>query len=192
MREIALHLLDIAQNSAEAHARTIVIKVHEDTKTDLLQLSVQDDGCGMDAQTAMKVMDPFYTSRTTRKVGLGIPLFKEAAEACNGFLKIDTKPGGGTQVDIQFQRSHIDRMPLGDLASTFFDLLVGYPNIHFIFEYSMDNKEFLCDDTPIKAELAGVSLTEPSVLGFLREYLDSGIDHVQSTSNSAKANRKNE
>lgn len=174
-----MHLMDIAQNSAVAEAKQITIRVQEDRKADLLQLSVQDDGKGMDAETIKKVIDPFYTSRTTRKVGLGIPLLKEAAEACNGCLTIESILGSGTTVKIHFQRSHIDRMPLGDLAGTIFSLVIAYPAIHFIFEYSMDDEKFIYDDAPIKEELQGMSLTEPGVLSFIREYLEGGVEQVK-------------
>lgn len=180
MRELSLHLLDIAENSIAAGAKNITIQVIEDTHKDLLQMSVKDDGRGMDQETVQKVIDPFYTSRTTRKVGLGIPLLKEAAEACNGNLVIRSTIGIGTTLEVWFQRSHIDRMPLGDLASTMLNLQVTNPDIHWIFDYRFDDHEFLYDDTLIKAELEGVSLTEPPVLNCLREMLESGIIEVQS------------
>ena len=180
MRELSLHLLDIAENSVAANASQVKIVVVEDSRTDLLQMSVEDNGKGMDAEMVAKVVDPFVTSRTTRKVGLGIPLLKEAAEACNGFLKIDSKVGIGTTIFVQFQRSNIDRMPLGNLEDTFFQLLVSNPSIHWIFEYKVNEAVFEFDDAPIKAELGDLPLTEPSILGFLRETLTTGIHDLQS------------
>ena len=125
MREIALHLLDLAENSVSAGAKNITIAICEDQRADKLTTSIADDGRGMDAETVKKVIDPFYTSRTTRKVGLGIPLFKGAAEDCNGTLTIASTPGLGTTVTATFQHSHIDRMPLGNLPETFLGLTVG-------------------------------------------------------------------
>lgn len=180
MRELSLHLLDIAENSIAAGARNILIQVTENLRTDLLQMSIEDDGRGMDQETIKKVIDPFYTSRTTRKVGLGIPLLKEAAEACNGNLEITSSPGMGTKVIVWFQRSHIDRMPLGDLATTMLDLEIANPDIHWIFEYHFNDCEFLFDDAPVKKELAGVSMTEPPVLNCLREMLENGLSNAQS------------
>lgn len=180
MRELSLHLLDIAENSIAAGAKNIIIRVNENTRDDLLQMSIEDDGRGMDQETIKKVIDPFYTSRTTRKVGLGIPLLKEAAEACNGNLEILSTPGKGTQVKVWFQRSHIDRMPLGDLASTMLDLEIANPDIHWVLEYHFDDCEFLFDDAPVKIELAGVLMTEPPVLNCLREMLEQGISEAQS------------
>jgi anti-sigma regulatory factor (Ser/Thr protein kinase) len=178
VRELSLHLLDIAENSIAAGAKDVEIKVLEDTRTDLLQMSVQDNGKGMDAEMVAKVVDPFTTTRTTRKVGLGIPLLKEAAEACNGFLKIDSTPGKGTFLFVQFQRSHIDRMPLGDVADTFLHLIVANPAIHWIFDYRVDDKVFTVDDAPIKVELQGISLTEPAILNYLRELFETGIREI--------------
>jgi len=178
MRELSLHLLDIAENSIAANASEIRVSVIESSLLDLLQMSVQDNGKGMDAETAAQVVDPFYTSRTTRKVGLGIPLLKEAAEACNGFLTLQSEPGVGTRLDVQFQRSHIDRMPLGNLADTFIQLLVMNPSIHLVFLYKVDDREFNMDYAEIQEALDGVSLTEPPVLNTIREMVETGIRDV--------------
>jgi hypothetical protein len=175
VRELSLHLLDIAENSVAANASQIKITVIEDKQADLLQMSVEDNGKGMTPEMAAQVIDPFVTSRTTRKVGLGIPLLKEAAEACNGSLKITSAVGVGTTLFVQFQRSHIDRMPLGDLCDTFLQLLIANPNIHWLFNYRVDERSFEFDDAPIKAELEGISLTEPDVLNYLRQTIETGI-----------------
>lgn len=179
MRELALHLLDIAENSAAAGAKTIRIEIREDSKNDRLVMKVIDDGKGMSEDMVKRVTDPFVTSRTTRKVGLGIPLLKEAAELCNGSLTIKSKLGEGTDVTVDFQRSHIDRMPLGDLSTTFLNLMIAHPAIHFIFSYEVDSETFYLDDSSIKGELQGVSLTEPVILTFLRNLFESGISSIQ-------------
>lgn len=179
MRELALHLLDIAENSVAAKAANIKITVGEYMSTDRLYMSVQDDGVGMNAEMVARVIDPFFTSRTTRKVGLGIPLLKEAAEACNGYLRIHSEPGQGTLLDVEFQHSHIDRMPLGDLPATILHLVIGYPHIHWVFNYSTDQADFLFDDAPIKNELQDLSLSEPDVISFLRSLLYEGVQNLQ-------------
>jgi hypothetical protein len=184
LRELSLHILDIAENSISAKAKDITIEVVEDLKLDLLKLSIQDDGCGMTPEMAASVIDPFVTTRTTRKVGLGIPLLKEAAEACKGGLSLESKVGEGTRIDVQFQRSHIDRMPLGDLVTTMLHLEVANPAIHWTFKYRFNDQEFIFDDEPIKAELEGVSLSEPSILSCLREMLQSGIDEARANHDS--------
>lgn len=179
MRELALHLLDIAHNSVSARAQNITIWVIEDAAADRLHLAVEDDGCGMDAETVQRVVDPFVTSRTTRNVGLGIPLLKAAAEACAGFLEIKSQPGLGTRIDIEFQRSHIDRMPLGDIAETILTLVVGCPEVHWRLIYQFGQDIFELDDAEIKQTLDGIPLTEPSVLGYLRETIREGIAQIQ-------------
>ncbi len=179
MRELTLHLLDIAANSISALSQNISIDVLEDTRTDRLLIRVKDDGKGMDAEMVAKVIDPFVTSRTTRKVGLGIPLLKAAAEACNGWFKIESEAGKGTLVEVEFQRSHIDRMPLGDLPSTFLTLLIGSSQIHWVFRYKVDDLEFFFDDAPIKLVLDNLPLSDPLIIGFLRDHLTEGIQSVQ-------------
>jgi anti-sigma regulatory factor (Ser/Thr protein kinase) len=179
LREIALHLLDIAENSVVANATRVEILVDEDLQNDRLKTVVQDNGKGMDAEMLARVADPFVTSRTTRNVGLGIPLFKAAAEACNGYFTISSKLGEGTRLEAEFQHSHIDRMPLGDLSGTMLHLVIGHPDVHWLFQYQAGDNAFTFDDGPIKEELGDVPLTEPAVLTFLREMLEEGIARVK-------------
>lgn len=179
LRELALHLLDLAENSVAAGAQNVTITIVEDLKADRLQLAVEDDGRGMDAEMAAMVTNPFITTRTTRKVGLGLPFLKEAAEMCNGGLTIDSKPGVGTRITAEFQRGHIDRMPLGDVATTLLTLVVGWPQVHWALRYRCDENEFVFDDEPIKQELGDIPLSEPSVLVFVRALLEDGIAAVR-------------
>lgn len=184
MREIVLHLLDLAENSVSAGAKTIIIEVREDLEHDLLTASIEDDGRGMDEETVKKITDPFYTSRTTRSVGLGIPLLKEAAEACEGGLTIHSKPRAGTRVEVKFRHSHIDRMPLGNLKTTFIGLTVAHPDVHWIFRYAARNPKgteetFEFDDEPVKNILVDVPLTHPDVLAYLGETLGQGLEETR-------------
>lgn len=142
-------------------------------------MMITDDGTGMDAETAAHVTDPFVTSRTTRKVGLGLPFLKMAAESCGGFLTLQSQEGVGTRVEVEFQRSHIDRMPLGDLSGTILSLEIGFPQVHWIFTYRGNDEEYRFDDAVIKKELEGIPLSEPAVIHFLREMIDDGIQAVQ-------------
>ncbi len=187
MKEIALHLLDLAENSVSAGAQTVKIAICEDLNTDVLTASIEDDGRGMDAETVRKVTDPFYTSRTTRKVGLGIPLLKGAAEETNGGLSIASQLGVGTRVEVTFQHSHIDRMPLGNLPTTFLGLSVAHPDIHWIFNYTARKNSseeiFEYDDEPIKETLDGLPITHPEVLTYLRGMLEDGINGAQKVLN---------
>lgn len=179
MRELALHILDIAENSISAGANTIRITVIENMQDDIMKILIEDDGNGMDDEMVAKITDPFITSRTTRKVGLGLPFYKAAAEACEGSFSIRSKPGVGTTVEAVFKHSHIDRMPLGDIVSTLLTLIIGTPEVHFIFEYQVDGESFIFDDEPIKQTLAGVSLSEPAVMKYIRENLQTGIENIQ-------------
>jgi len=181
VREIALHLLDIAENSVAAQGRNISIEVVEDLISDLLSLSVTDDGRGMDERTAQQVLDPFYTTRTTRKVGLGIPLLKLAAEQAGGGLSLKTALGKGTKIEASFRHSHIDRMPLGDLSMTFLTLLVAYPHVHWVFAYRVvdaagQSREFEFDDVELKTALGDTPLTEPQILKFVRGMFEEGVE----------------
>lgn len=181
MRELSLHLLDIAENSVAAGATDIAISVIEDTTTDRLIMTVEDNGKGMDPEILAKVADPFVTTRTTRKVGLGIPLLKEAAEFCNGNLEIHSTQGIGTKIQVTFEHSHIDRMPVGDLAETFRSLVIGYPKIHWSFLYQVNQNNFTFDTEPIYAILGDVAPTEPAVLAYITDMLREGISDVQTS-----------
>ncbi|HEX5838868.1 MAG TPA: ATP-binding protein [Anaerolineales bacterium] len=183
MREIALHLLDIAENSVAAEGKNISVHVLEDLVQDRLTVSVIDDGRGMDAATVEQVQDPFYTTRTTRPVGLGIPLLKLAAEQADGSFSLQSEPGKGAWVEAEFRHSHIDRMPLGDLSATFLTLLISHPNIDWTFLYRLTDKnrksrEFLFESAELKNELGDISLTEPEVLTFLRGIFEEGIEEA--------------
>lgn len=183
MREIALHLLDIAENSVAAGGKNISVHVLENLVQDRLTVSVIDDGRGMDAATLEQVQDPFYTTRTTRSVGLGIPLLKLAAEQADGNFSLQSEPSKGTWVEAEFRHSHIDRMPLGDLSATFLTLLVSHPQIDWTFLYRVtdtnkDSREFLFESADLKRELGDISLTEPEVLTFLRGIFEEGIEEV--------------
>jgi hypothetical protein len=183
MREIALHLLDIAENSVAAESKNISVHVHEDLFHDRLTTSVIDDGRGMDQETAERVQDPFYTTRTTRTVGLGIPLLKLAAEMADGSFSLQSEPGQGAWAEAEFRHSHIDRMPLGDLSSTFLTLLISHPQIDWTFLYRLTDKnkqshDFLFESAELKSELGDISLTEPEVLTFLRSIFEEGIEEV--------------
>lgn len=178
MRELSLHLLDIAENSINANAKKIIIVVSEDSRLDLLQMSVDDDGRGMSPEMVAQVTDPFVTTRTTRKVGLGIPLLKSAAEACNGSLKISSTLSVGTSLFVEFQRSHIDRMPIGDLITTILQLVISNPQVNWVFEYRFNKNSAVFDDALIKQELGDVPMTEPAILNCLRDMLESMIFEI--------------
>jgi anti-sigma regulatory factor (Ser/Thr protein kinase) len=179
LKEISLHILDLAENSVNAGATEIQICVAENIKNDELVVNIKDNGCGMDAEKVKRITDPFVTSRTTRKVGLGIPFFKAAAEACEGSFEISSEVGHGTLVSVEFRHSHIDRMPLGDLKGTFLNLLIGNSDIRWIFRYEYNENVFEFDSQPVKEILGDLPLSDPQVIKFLRGSISEGIDQAR-------------
>lgn len=181
MKELSLHILDIAENSVNAGAGNISITIEENKLKNLLTIVIEDDGKGMNAEMVARVTDPFTTSRTTRKVGLGIPFLKAAAEACNGKLEIRSAVGKGTRVETTFQLDHIDRMPMGNIQSTFLDLLVGYPDIHWIFNYTIDENTYTLDSEPLRKILQEIPYSDPGVLKYLKHEINSGMLNLELT-----------
>ncbi len=171
MRELSMHILDLAQNSIAAGATEVTISVEANTKADYLRIAMRDDGRGMSEEQLASVRDPFYTTRTTRRVGLGIPMLAEAARACGGDMRIASSPGKGTSWTAMFQLSHIDRAPLGDVASTLVALIAANPDIRFRYTQSVDGSEFRLDTDEIKAQLDGVPINEGAVLKWIGDYV---------------------
>lgn len=171
MTEISLNILDVAQNSVRAGAKLITLSVMADVKGDRLLIIIDDDGCGMSPEQLKSVTDPFFTTRTTRKVGLGIPFFKQAAEDTGGKFEINSEVGKGTQVKAEFVISHIDRMPLGDISSTIHSLVTLNQHIDFLYTYRFDDKEFTLDTRELRVILDGVPFDTPEVSVFIDNYL---------------------
>ena len=145
MEDLSLHILDIAENSISASAKRIEIRIDEDEGKDLLTIEIKDDGKGMDEQTLQKVLDPFFTTRTTRRVGLGLSLLAQAARETDGNLELDSRNGEGTTVRAAFRFSHPDRKPMGDIDETIRTLVVGYPGIDFLYEHRKNNSIYRFD-----------------------------------------------
>jgi predicted metal-dependent phosphoesterase TrpH len=172
MEDLALHILDIVQNSLEAGAGRIEIEITENLRDNLLTIVVRDNGRGMDPETVAKVTDPFFTTRTTRRVGMGIPLLGAAARAAGGMLTIDSKPGQGTSIRATFQHTHLDRAPLGDIETTLMVLLAGQPGRSICFRHRVDDREFELDSLDFRA--ADIDLASPEGLAILREAIRRG------------------
>jgi len=178
LRELSLHILDIAENSLNAGATRVTIEVLEDTRVDQFVIRVVDNGRGMDAEAIRRAGDPFFTTRTTRRVGLGIPFLKQATELCDGSFAIESVLGKGTTITATFQHSHINRMPLGDLPNTILTLVVGNPQTDFVYRHRLDERFFEFDTRPIKAELGDVPLSEPSVIEYLRREISDSLAQI--------------
>lgn len=178
MRELSMHILDLAQNSISAGATRLEIEVGADTAVDRLTISLQDDGLGMDADFVAAVRDPFVTTRTTRRVGLGIPMFAEAARICDGRLAIQSSPGKGTYLAATFRLSHIDRAPLGDIASTLVSIIAANPDLRLKYTQRVDGRAFTLDTDELKAHLDGIPLSEAPVLRWIRDYVEEGTSEA--------------
>lgn len=178
MKDIAEHILDITQNSIRAEATTITIAIQESKKENLYLLIIDDDGTGMDSETLEKVIDPFYTSRITRKVGLGIPLLKQNAELAGGTFKIESELKHGTHLEAKFQLNHIDRLPVGDLVGTYVMLIAANPDLDFEIIHQTDENTFTLKTLEIKQMLEGISLNQPEVRQFLKEFFIENLTAV--------------
>ncbi len=172
MRELSLNVLDIAQNSISADATLIEIELKENTEENTLLIGIYDNGKGMTKQQLEAVRDPFFTTRTTRKVGMGIPLFKMAAEMTGGYLEIQSEIGKGTTVKAFFRTDHLDFVPIGDMTSTVVTLITMNEAVDFIYTRSLGTEAFTLDTRVLKEILEGVPFSEPSVTAWLRDYIN--------------------
>ncbi len=170
--------MDIVQNSVSAGAGEIGIWLTEDTKANTLLLTVTDNGCGMTEEVLSRVTDPYYTTRTTRKVGLGIPLFKQNAEQTGGWLHIESEPGKGTSLKAMFVHDHLDRPALGDMAGVISLLISANEKIRFRYIHKKDGGLFELDTREINEILDGVPVSEPGVARFLREMIRENLTEI--------------
>ena len=185
MRELSLHILDVVENGITAGADMIRIRVEESRPADLLTIKISDNGRGIPAEKLAKLQDPFVTSRTTRRVGLGLSLLAAAAERCDGKLEVEAGTAGGTEVRVSFRHSHIDRAPMGDMASTMATLLMGNPLIDFEYRHIIDGNDFIVDTRELKKELGEHALEDPMIIHQLGVSIRESLKQI--TSNSAKS-----
>ena len=178
MRELSLNVLDIAQNSISANAPLIEIEVLEDTAKHELLIGIYDNGRGMTAEQAANVKDPFFTTRTTRKVGMGIPLFKLAAEQTGGYLDIQSEVGVGTRVTAVFKTDSIDFTPIGDMNSTVLTLITMNTDRDFIYRFGIDDRKFILSTRELREILGDVPFSEPSVSMWIKEYLEEQTQNI--------------
>lgn len=171
MQDLSLHLLDIAENSVRAKATLIEIVLDEQPKKNQLTLKVSDNGIGMNQQMLRQVENPFFTTRTTRRIGLGIPLLKQNCQQSGGNLLIASQLDKGTQMIATMQYHHIDRLPLGDMVSTLMTLISANPKIDWVYEHALDRQSFIFDTRQVKGILEEMPLNQPSVLIWIKDYL---------------------
>lgn len=175
MRDLSLHLLDIIQNSITADAHKITVIISADSQKGVLTLKISDNGRGMDAELLKQVSDPFMTTRTTRKVGLGISLFKLSTERADGMFSIASERNKGTDIKAALKISHIDRLPLGDISETITGVIVSKPEITLELILESHKKIFRFCTAEVKEKLGDVSITEFEVITWIREYIDEGV-----------------
>ena len=183
MRELSLNVMDIAQNSISAGASLITLEVEEDLTRDLLRISVKDNGRGMTPEQVQNVTDPFYTTRTTRNVGLGVPLFKMEAEMTGGHFTIDSTVGVGTDLTAVFPPSSVDMIPLGDINGTVQLLVTGNPERDFLYSRRYKDhggdRDFTLDTRELREVLGGeVALNAPEVVLWVKDYLEEQTHYV--------------
>lgn len=178
MTEISLNILDVAENSVKAGATCIKITVEAHTAEDRLIVIVSDNGCGMSPEQLVKVTDPFYTTRTTRKVGLGVPFFKAAAEQTGGSFCINSAKGVGTTVKAEFVLSSVDRMPLGDISATVQTLVTMHLQQDFLYHYAVNEKSFTLDTKEFKKILGDIPLNTPEIRTYLGDFLKENTAEV--------------
>lgn len=179
MKELSLHILDIAQNSLVAGATLIEISIEVSTETDTLQIEICDNGKGIAPDVLPNVMDPYTTSRTTRKVGMGLPLLKDSCEMSGGSLTITSEVGKGTTIKAVLGYSHIDRQPLGDISGVIMLLVSANVNVDFIYKHILNSNAYIFDTCEIKEVLDGLPLNSPEVYKMLKEMISLNLDEIQ-------------
>jgi hypothetical protein len=162
-----MHIMDIVENGLSAGADLIDISVVEDSRENWLRITIVDNGCGIPSEKLDVVVDPFYTTHPTRRVGLGLPLWREASRRCDGEFSIESEENKGTRVYTSFRLNHIDLPPWGDMAGALTGLIVGNPEADFIYAHSVDGEVFRLATDQIKQELDGLPLDHPEVIAYL-------------------------
>jgi len=175
MIELALHILDIAENSLRAGATLVEIEVIEDLARDRLSIMVRDNGHGMSPEELERALDPFYTTKKVRRIGLGLPMLKQACQSTGGSFTIESEPGLGTRIVAEFVHSHIDRQPLGDIPGAVIALILEKPEVDILYTHRRDASEYTMDTRVIRTELEGIPLNHREVITLIRENMIDGI-----------------
>ncbi len=179
MLELAQHILDIAENSTRAGAKLVTISVIEDQKDNRLTIEIGDDGCGMKEEELIKVLDPFYTTKKVRQVGLGLPLLKDAAQKAEGKFGLQSVPAKGTKVTATFQLDHIDRQPLGNITATLISLIAANLAVDFIYDHWHNGRRFVLDTRSIRAEIDDIPIYHPAIIKYIRGVIEEGLREIK-------------
>jgi Histidine kinase-, DNA gyrase B-, and HSP90-like ATPase len=178
MNNLSMHILDIVQNSISANATLIEIRINENLEKNVLDILIKDNGKGMEDEFLEQVTDPYTTTRTTRKVGMGIPLLKHSAEQSNGFVKVNSIKEIGTTIQATFQHDHIDRPPLGDIAGTIVLLVAANPDVDFKYVHCVNNNKYEFDTHEVKEILDDVRINDPKIRGMLKEMITENLSEI--------------
>jgi hypothetical protein len=178
MNNLSMHILDIVQNSISGGASFIEIRINVQTDKNVFEITIVDNGCGIDEEMLSHVTDPYTTTRTTRKVGLGLPLLKHTAEQANGYIKVYSEKDYGTKVYAVLQNDHIDRPDLGDIAGTIVLLATANPKIEIKYIHRVNDKQYIFETREIKEVLEGIPLNEPKIRNYLKEMISENINEL--------------
>jgi anti-sigma regulatory factor (Ser/Thr protein kinase) len=178
LEDLSLHILDLVENAIAARAKKIGISIIEESKRDQLVIEIKDDGIGMDEEVSQKATDPFFTTRTSRRVGLGLSLLAQSAQEAGGMLHIESELGKGTKVTAVFQYHHIDRKPLGSMVETMTTLLLGNPELDISYTHEKEGKSYILNSQVLKERFKDRSLTDPEAIQWLRKHLKEGLKQI--------------
>jgi anti-sigma regulatory factor (Ser/Thr protein kinase) len=178
LEDLSLHILDIVENAVSAKAKRIDILVIEEPKEDRFVIEIKDNGIGMDEEASQKAVDPFFTTRTSRRVGLGLSLLAQAAEDAGGTLRIESNLGKGTRVTATFRYHHIDRKPLGNMVETMMALFLGNPELDISYTHKKEGGSYTLSSQWLKEQFQDRSLTNPEVIQRVRKHLQEGLTQI--------------
>ena len=178
MRELALHILDLVQNAIEAQASRVELCINEDCAKDVLTIRVLDNGRGMSEEMVKTALDPFVTTRLTRRIGLGLALLDMSTSRSGGYMEIESELGRGTKITASYQYSHFDRPPLGNMAATIQTLITLNPQLDFCYHHTVMKRAFFVETRELAAAIGDIPFTQPEIIEWLKEYLAAGIANL--------------
>jgi hypothetical protein len=179
MLTLADHILDITENSVRAGAKLIEISIDEDSHNDLLTIEIKDNGHGMSRDVLQKVLDPFYTTKTVRRVGLGLPLLKDAAERSGGTFHLESQENSGTTVKTTFGLRHLDRQPLGAIINIIIILIISNSEVDFFYKHRHNDRRFGIDTREIRKEIEDVPINHPEIIKYIRGVIEEGLREIE-------------
>ena len=189
MDELSQHILDLAYNSLEAGATSLAITIREDTAANVLEFIVRDNGRGIAAEDVPRVLDPFFTTKDRKRVGLGIPLLQEAVDRCDGFFEIEAQPLAGTTVRALFPHNHLDRAPLGDISSTISVILAGNRSLNLTYTHHYNGGTFCFETEEFKHMLGDIPMHRPDIMVWLEKHLAREIVDLREADNHEEHQR---